>query len=133
MATVDELTIKIGADFKGAVRGINKVDNATKRMAKSTVKSLGKFSSSVAKTTLKIGAMTAAVSGAVIVYAGLSKAIQQVDQVMGDSGWSRTLGISLKSFHCGMCRRPAFTSSARLPARSSPDFSTGGVASEPPG
>lgn len=98
MPKVDDLTIKINADISDAVTGMRKTGDSAKAMTTKISKSLGNFSKTVTSATVKIGTMTVAVGGAVTAFASMQKVISEVDEVMGASGWARTLGISTKSF-----------------------------------
>lgn len=92
--TIDELTIKIDSDIKGALSGIRKVDSAVDHMDKS----VGKASSSIRNATSRIVksfalvgvaaavGLTAAVGKATMVFADFEQAVTNAASVTGQSG-----------------------------------------------
>lgn len=98
MATVEELSVKITADVKNAISGINSVMSSSIKAGKGITKSFGALSASIAGVTAKFGSLGVAVIGSVGSFLTLSKAVNELNDAMGISKWTKTLGISTQAF-----------------------------------
>ena len=92
------VTVKIVADVAKATKGFVEVSKKATAMSADVTSKMADMSLSVAGMTLKVGGLVGAIGGAVTAFVSFQKAVENVDKVMGASGWAKTLGMSTQKF-----------------------------------